>query len=170
MQGPPEIHLETILAAGYGLVLVLIALGLEYAARLVHRRSEHYETAGFRYHSALDAWECPTGEHLVLVEVIHHGRPFARYRARASACNGCPLKGECTDSDSGRVVERTIEDWPRSEVAHFYRGVSLMLVVLAVFIASVGLVRHHEQTDVVVLGVALGVVLLVGRRLWPASA
>jgi len=161
-----DIRLEVLLEGGYVVVLVLIALGLEHAARLVHRRSERYETAGFRYHAPLDAWECPMGEHLPLVENVAHSRPIARYRARASACNGCAIKSECTDSDTGRVVERTIDDWPRSEIAQFYRGLSLALVGLAVFITSVGLARNHDLADAIVLGTALGLVLLVGGRLW----
>lgn len=163
-----NIQIEALLEGGYVVVLVLIALGLEHAARLVHRRSERYETAGFRYHAPLDAWECPTGEHLLLVEVVSDGRPLARYRARASACNSCPIKTDCTDSDTGRMLERTIDDWPRSDIAHFYRGLSLVLVALSVFITSVGLARNHGQADVLVLGTALGLALLVGRRLWPA--
>ncbi|MDQ6669890.1 MAG: hypothetical protein M3069_03930 [Chloroflexota bacterium] len=163
-----EIQLEALLEAGYVVVLILVALGLERAARLVHRRSEQYETAGFRYHAPLDAWECPVGEHLLRVDVGAHGPQLARYRARASACNGCPIKAACTDSDSGRELERPLEDWPRSEVARFYRGVSLMLVGLGVFITSIGLARNHEQTDVLILGAAMGLALLVGRHLWRA--
>lgn len=159
---------EVALFAGYGLVLILIALGLERAARLAYRRSGRYETAGFRYHARLDAWECPVGEHLLRLELALHDRPFARYRARASACNACPIKAQCTDSDTGRVLEQPLEDWPRSEVASFYRGVSLMLVGLAVFITSVGLARNHEPTDMLILGSAMGLALLVGCRLWPA--
>ncbi len=164
-----SIRLETLLGAGYVVVLLLVALVLEHAARLVHRRSEGYETAGFRYHAALDACECPMGEHLLLVQVAGHGRPLARYRARATACNSCPIKGDCTDSDTGRELERTLDDWPRSDIAHFYRGLSLALVGLAVFITSAGLARNHGQMDVLVLGAALALALVVGHRLWRPS-
>jgi hypothetical protein len=163
-----KVQPEVLMAAGYVVVLIVIALGLERAARLVYQRSERYETAGFRYHAPLDAWECPMGEHLLRFEVAVHDRPYARYRARASTCNACPIKAQCTDSNTGRVLERPLEDWPRSEVARLYRGVSLMLVGLAVFITSLGLARNHEPADVLILGSAMGLALLVGYRLWPA--
>jgi hypothetical protein len=55
---------ESLLAAGYGLFLALAALGVDALARLSHRRSELYRTAGFTYHEHVDAWDCPEGERL----------------------------------------------------------------------------------------------------------
>ena len=149
----------------HGVVLVAVALGLEHMARIAHRRSEQVETAGFRYHAALDTWECPTGEHLLLVGVVEDDRRMARYRARPAACNRCPLKGECTDSDTGRELERALDDWPRSEITRFYRGLALTLVVLAAFIGSVGLVRNHAPAELVVLGGGLALVASAGQRM-----
>jgi hypothetical protein len=160
-----DIQLEALLEAGYVVVLVMVALGLEQMARIAHRQSERFETAGFRYHTALDAWECPMGEHLLLVGVINDGRQIARYRARAAACNRCPIKAECTDSHTGRELERVVDDWPRSEITRLYRGLALVLVVLAAFIGSVGLVRNHGPADMVGLGVALALVSYVGGRM-----
>lgn len=160
-----DIQLEALLEAGYVVVLVVVALGLEQLARVAHRRSERFETAGFRYHAALDAWECPMGEHLPLVGVVDDGRRIARYRARPSACNRCPEKAECTDSDTGRELERAVDDWPRSEITRFYRGLALALVVLAAFIGSVGLVRNHGPADMLALGGGLALVACVGQRM-----
>jgi Transposase DDE domain len=160
-----DIQLEVLLETGYMGVLLVVALGLERLARVAHRGPEQFETAGFRYHAALDAWECPMGEHLLLVGVVDNERRVARYRARSAACNRCPVKAECTDSDSGRELERIVDDWPQSDITRFYRVLALMLVVLATFIGSVGLVRNHGPADLVALGGGLVVVALVGQRL-----
>jgi hypothetical protein len=160
-----DIRVEALLEAGYMIVLVAVALGLEHMARIAHRRSEQFETAGFRYHAALDTWECATGEHLLLVGVIDEGRRIARYRARPAACNRCPLKSECTDSDTGRELDRELDDWPRSQITRFYHGLALTLVVLAIFLGSVGLVRNHGPAELIVLGGGLALVALVGQRM-----
>jgi hypothetical protein len=160
-----DIQLEVLLEAGYMGVLLVVALALGRLARVAHRRSEQLETAGFQYHAALDAWECPMGEQLLLVGVVDNDRRVARYRARSAACNRCPAKAVCTDSDTGRELERTIEDWPQSDITRFYRVLALMLVVLATFIGSVGLVRNHEPADLVALGGGLVLVASVGQRM-----
>jgi hypothetical protein len=90
---------------------------------------------------------------------------IARYRARAAACNRCPIKSDCTDSDTGRELERTVDTWPRSDITRFYRVLALVLVVLATFITSVGLVRNHGPAEVVALGGVLALVAYVGRRM-----
>jgi hypothetical protein len=66
-----------------------------------HRRSELYRTAGFAYLEQVDAWDCPEGERRVGTDLEAR---LARYRAPAHACNACPRKNECTDSDRGREV------------------------------------------------------------------
>lgn len=160
-----DIQLEVLLETGYIGVLLVVAMGLERLARVAHRRSERFETAGFRYHAALDAWECPMGEQLLLVGVVQNDRRVARYRARSAACNRCPAKAGCTDSDTGRELERTIEDWPQSDISRFYRVLALMLVVLAMFIGSVGLVRNHDPAGLVALGGALALAASTGQRM-----
>jgi hypothetical protein len=160
-----DIRVEALLEAGYVVVLLTVALALQHMARIAHRRSEQVEIAGFHYNAALDTWECPTGEHLSLVGVLQDERRVARYRARPAACNRCPLKLQCTDSDTGRELERELDDWPRSEITRFYHGLALTLVVLATFIGSVGLVRNHGSAELVVLGGGLALVALVGRRM-----
>lgn len=163
-----NIQLEALLGAGYITLLVAVALCLEHMARLAHRRTERVETAGFRYHASLDAWECPAGEHLLLVGVTNDGHRRARYRAHAATCNRCPLKSECTDSNTGRELERALDDWPRSELTRFYRALALMLLVLAAFIGSVDLVRNHGLADVVVLGG--GLVLVLALAIWRSQS
>jgi hypothetical protein len=164
-----DIHLEALLEAGYVAVLVVVALGLEQLARIAQRRSEGFETAGFHYDAALDAWECPTGERLLLVGIMNDDRRIARYRARPAVCNRCPIKAECTDSYTGRELERTLDDWPRSEITRFYRGLAFTLVVLATFIGCVGLVRNQGLADVLVLGGVLILVACVAQRMIVSS-
>src|SRR5215208_5575381 len=53
------VHLEALLAVGYAVFLLGVALGLDLLARHSHVRSECYRTAGFAYHPTHDAWICP---------------------------------------------------------------------------------------------------------------
>lgn len=164
---PGDVRLEALLTAGYALGLLLVALGLERAAHLIHGRAEQYQTAGFRYHAALDVWECPTGEHLLPI-AVDQGRRFIRYRARAAVCNRCPLKDACTDADDGRQVLQSLDAWSRSDLGRFYRGLSLTLILLGACLTGVGLVRNHGEPEVLVLGTVLVLLLGTGGRLWPA--
>ena len=116
---------------------------LEWLSAHTHRRALRYRTAGFTYHEEHDHWRCPEGEHLWPQEVDDELR-LVRYRAKAHICNGCPLKEACTDSDLGREIVRPIDPWPHSEAGRFHRGLSLMLIVLALLIVLVEAVRHHR--------------------------
>lgn len=110
------VPLETLLAAGYALLLAAAAAGLEWTARRVHQRSEEFKTAGFNYDRERDAWRCPTGEHLHKHSVDHH-RARVIYRAPAQACNRCPIKAQCTDSEEGRTLEIAPDAWVESTMA-----------------------------------------------------
>lgn len=57
--------------------------------------------------------------------------------------------------------------WPHSEMAHFYHGLALMLVLLAGCLVAVGLARHHASTDLLVLGPILLLVAAAGQWLLP---
>jgi hypothetical protein len=145
---------ESLLAAGYGLFLVLVALGLDGLARHSHRRSELYRTAGFTFHEHLDAWECPEGERLHRIETDVQQR-LVRYRARPHVCNSCSRKGDCTDSDVGREVTRALDPWPHSEVGRFHRGIAVAIVCFGILVICAGAALHHEPGDLAVLGGAL---------------
>jgi hypothetical protein len=147
--GLEGLHGEAVLAAAYALLLLVGALAVERMARRTHGPAEAYSLAGFTYHPHLDAWECPTGQHLPVVEVDHAARR-ARYRAAASACNRCPLKSRCTDSDTGREVTRTLDPWLETEIGRFHRGMSL--------------VRNHLDGDVMVLGLLLLIIVWTADR------
>jgi hypothetical protein len=155
---------EVLLAAGYAAFLLVSAFVLEWLSAHTHRRSLAYRTAGFTYHDAHDAWECPEGQHLWPHEVDHERR-LVRYRAKAHVCNGCPRKDLCTDSDRGREIVRPLDPWPHSEAGRFHRGVSLMLVALALLVLAVEGARHHQPAEAALLVALLLASVLAGRWL-----
>ncbi|MGA9874670.1 MAG: hypothetical protein WBQ21_02580 [Solirubrobacteraceae bacterium] len=159
------VHIEVLLAGGYALLLVGVALILEFVARHSHQRSEHFRNSGFTYKKQLDVWQCPTGIHLTR-EQTDFQRKIAHYRAPAHKCNGCHLKGNCTDSDEGRVLESRLDAWLQSELSRFHRGISLALVVLAVLILGVEMFIHQAVRDWLVLLILLLPIGLAGSRYW----
>lgn len=158
------IDAEPLLATAYGVLLLASAYGLDVLARHSHRRADRYGTGGFRFHPGLDAWECPEGEYLHLHEHDRERR-LLRYRARPLVCNACPAKPECTDSDEGREIVRSLEEWPRSAAGSFHRVISLSLVGLAALIAVVVLVRHHDPAEAALLSAVVLSATFVARRL-----
>jgi hypothetical protein len=155
---------EALLAAGYALVLAAGVGALEWLSAHTHRRAMLWRTAGFEYDEHHDAWLCPEGEHLWPHE-FDHERRLVRYRARPQVCNGCPVKHACTDSDQGREVVRALDPWPHSEAGRFHRGISLVLIVLALLVLGVGAVRNTSPADLALLAGVLVACLLIGRRL-----
>lgn len=158
------VAVESMLAAGYAVFLTLVALGLDALARHSHRRSELYRTAGFTYDEQTDAWECPEGERLHRIETDMHQR-LARYRASARVCNSCPRKQDCTDSDTGRALTRTLDPWPHSEVGRFHRGIAVAIVCFGILVIGAGAALNHGAADLAVLGGALLLSTLVGLYL-----
>ena len=157
------VHIEVILAAGYALLLAGVAAVLEWLARHSHRRSEHYRHSGFVFHRKLDVWECPTGHHLTRVETDFE-RKAARYRAPAHKCNACHCKKDCTDSDTGRELESRPDAWLQSELRRFHRGISLVLLLLAVIILAAEMFRYPAARDWMVLLVLLIPLGIAGSR------
>jgi hypothetical protein len=155
---------EAILAGGYAVFLLAAAITIEWLSAHTHRRSLRYRTAGFTYHEQQDHWECPEGQHLWPHE-FDRDRRLVRYRAKAHICNGCPLKGACTDSDDGREIVRPIDPWPHSEAGRFHRGMSPMLVALSLLVIVVGAARNHDAADAGGLLVLLVAALGTGRWL-----
>ena len=128
---------ESLLAAGYGLFLALVALAIDALARHSQRRSELYRTAGFTYHEPIDAWECPEGERLHRIETDVQQR-LASYRASAHVCNSCPRKRDCTDSDTGREVTRMLDPWPHSEAGRFHRVIAVSITCFGILVIGAG--------------------------------
>jgi hypothetical protein len=155
---------ESLLAAGYGVFLALVALAIDALARHSHRRSELYRTGGFSYHAHLDAWECPEGERLHRIETDLQHR-LARYRARAHVCNACPRKQDCTDSETGREVTRLLDPWPHSEAGRFHRVIAVAIVGFGLLVIGAGAALNHGAGDLAVLGAAHLVSTIVGLYL-----
>jgi len=156
---------EILLVAGYAIFLLAAAAAIEWLSAHTHRRSLRYRTAGFAYDADHDHWLCPEGQHLWPHE-FDHERRLVRYRAKAHICNGCPRKPDCTDSDHGREIVRPLDPWPHSEAGRFHRGLSLMLVALAVLVLLVGVARNHDPADAGLMLAMLGAALGTGRWLW----
>ncbi|HKV44524.1 MAG TPA: hypothetical protein VJT32_07600 [bacterium] len=81
------VHLESLLVAGYTVLLVLIAGSLEAVARFAFRCADRYAAAGFTYRRHLDAWECPRGKRLHR-QAVDHARRGVQYRAPARRATG----------------------------------------------------------------------------------
>ena len=157
---PAYLDLEAWLATGYALLLLVIAAGLEWMGRHSQRRANKYQTGGFRFHQQADHWECPHGARLERAEIDKELRVI-RYRAPAHTCNGCPIKGLCTDSDTGRELSVSMEPWLSSAIGRFHRGISLALLVLAGLIMAIELIRHGHGTERRVLATAVTVLSLL---------
>jgi hypothetical protein len=155
---------EVVLAAGYAGLLIAGAFVLEWLSAHTHRRSLRYRTAGFSYHEDHDRWECPEGQHL-WPHAFDQERRLVRYRAKAHICNACPRKAACTDSDRGREIVRPLDPWPHSEAGRFHRGISLLLVGLALLVLVVETVRHHRIEEAALLAALLVTGALAARRL-----
>jgi transposase len=68
-------------------------------------RYEVWSASHFRYEAPADQYRCPQGQLLHRVGgVTPDGRQL--YRAPASICNACPVKGQCTTSHQGRRLYR----------------------------------------------------------------
>jgi hypothetical protein len=158
---------ETVLALGYVVFLVAVAMLLELAARHVHKRSEQAATAGFVYRPDRDVWECPDGRNLHREETDTPLKVI-RYRAEAGHCNACVFKFRCTNSDSGRVIEQRANSWLDSGLYRFHRGMSISLLVLAGMILVIEMVRNHSPRGEVLLAVVTVCVGTLG--LWLTRA
>ncbi len=73
------------------------------------RRTSLFTIDAFVYDGERDLYTCPRGETLHRRGHDHRGG-YVRYAAKASACNACPLKSECTKSPKGRWVSRGLEE------------------------------------------------------------
>jgi len=70
-------------------------------------RSDYfYPLERFQYRPERDVFICPQGQELPLQSRCETKQYF-RYRAKASICNPCPVKHECTDSQTGRYLARS---------------------------------------------------------------
>jgi hypothetical protein len=72
-------------------------------------RTEFFAIQRFTYDGARAVHVCPVGKDLRF-DRPHSTERQLRYRARASDCNHCPLKAQCTTSQKGRTVCRSVDE------------------------------------------------------------
>ena len=147
------ISIEVVGACAYALVLFGAALGLDAMARHSSRRTGRYRTAGFEFKPEHDLWICPEGQELKRDAVDAHTRVI-RYRASPQTCNACPAKDGCTDSHDGRELVQPLDSWPHSEAGRFHRGISVVLLTLALLVLLIAGIRNHESEEVALLALA----------------
>lgn len=158
-----ELPVECVLALGYAAFLALVAFLLELGGRHAYRRSLQTSTTGFTYHPERDIWRCPEDQHLfpVFSDSLKGTRV---YKAPASACNSCRSKAACTDSNSGREIMRIETETVEYGMKRFHRGLSLMLLFLAILILAVEIFRMPGES--VRFTLAVGLILLCAVELW----
>jgi transposase len=70
------------------------------------QRTKYYSAKLFQYNSENDHYVCPQGQILPLTS-RRNTEQVILYRAKASVCNACPVKSQCTGSKSGRHIFRS---------------------------------------------------------------
>ncbi|MDO5678483.1 MAG: hypothetical protein Q4G35_13390 [Propionibacteriaceae bacterium] len=160
-----DIEITAWLAAGYGLVLLAVAYGIDQFARRANHRMMEDRSGGFVYHKSHDAWLCPEDQWLFPRSFDPENRVM-RYRGLPLVCNSCPVKDSCTESDDGREMRRHVDPWPASESARFHRGIACAVTVLAfLWPALTTFVVEHWTSQVLVIGVAV-LILMGSVPLW----
>ncbi len=153
------------LAAGYGLLLLAVAWGIDFAARRAAQRTTAWRSGAFTYHEDHDAWLCPEDQWL-WPQSFDPGNRVMRYRASPTVCNSCPVKDTCTASDTGREVSRNVDPWPSSEAERFHRGIACCVAVLAMLWPAITFLTATTTTERLMLAGVLVVVGLTSAPLW----
>jgi transposase len=69
-------------------------------------RTPFFGKGAFSYDAVQDGYRCPQGQ-LLPRRKTKYTEHEVLYRADAAICNACPVKGECTASDHGRMIHRS---------------------------------------------------------------
>lgn len=157
------IAIETWLASGYGLALLLVGYGVDALARRATTVIEGRGRGGFTYHADHDAWLCPEDQWL-WPQSFDPDNQVMRYRGTPSVCNSCPIKDSCTTSKDGREVVRAVEAWPATETARFYRGIACAIAALGIVWPTAMSFAAPTITDAAIL---LGAAILIALGSWP---
>jgi transposase len=70
------------------------------------KNSPYFPAIAFTYDAEHDCYHCPGGQTLQRSRTEYTAEKV-EYRARAAACNACPLKARCTTSTQGRQIHRS---------------------------------------------------------------
>ncbi len=73
------------------------------------QRTPFFGKGQFTYDAAADVYRCP-GDQTLRFRTHKHAERVRIYRAAATACNACRLKSQCTASDHGRQVRRSLDE------------------------------------------------------------
>jgi transposase len=71
------------------------------------RRGDFYGPDRFRFDPERDEYRCPQ-DHRLTFERVKWTEDVAVYRADPATCARCPVLRECTDSDRGRIIHRSL--------------------------------------------------------------
>jgi transposase len=98
----------------YGTAEIISALEQQHIRPYVplpdfDQRTEFFGQRDFRYDAEHDRYLCPNGAELRLLP-SGCTEQFKQYRAKASVCNACPLKSQCTTSTTGRKLSRHVAE------------------------------------------------------------
>ena len=74
-----------------------------------HHRTPFYGKGEFAYDAETDTYHCP-GDETLRFRTHKHAERVRIYQAAAAACNACRLKTQCTTSDHGRQVRRSLDE------------------------------------------------------------
>jgi transposase len=70
-------------------------------------RTPYFGPSKFTYEAEADVYHCPDGKTLRRNHVRYNEAKI-QYRGKAGECNACPLKAQCTASDEGRTIQRSL--------------------------------------------------------------
>lgn len=160
-----EIEIMAWLGAGYGVVLLLVAYGIDQLAKRAQTRIQEDRAGGFVYHENHDAWLCPEDQWLYPKSFDPENRVM-RYRGLPLVCNSCPVKDTCTVSNDGREMQRHVDPWPASESARFHRGIACSVTVLAVLWPVLTALMVTTWTSQVLALVTAVLIALAALPLW----
>jgi transposase len=109
----------------YGTLENIVALEHEHIKAYVplpdfDQRTPFYGQRDFRYDAEQDTYTCPNGMtlHLKTYDYTEH---MKRYKGDATVCNACPLKSQCTTSDHGRVLTRSLDEDTLQKVRAYHQ-------------------------------------------------
>jgi hypothetical protein len=83
-------------------------------------RTEFYGPSRFNYDAERDEYRCPQGQALRR-ETAKYTEEVVVYRAAAATCNACPVRAKCTESEHGRIVQRSFYADYLERVAAYHR-------------------------------------------------
>jgi hypothetical protein len=155
------LDLGLILLLAYVFALWAGGWALELLARAHFHRAQRHAHTGFAYDAELDRYECPQGE-LLTLHTFDDRNKLAIYKAPAATCNACVLKAFCTPHDAGRHVYRALAEFHETDVGRFHRGLSLLVLALALAFSAGGMVAWWNKPGewLLVIAAGVGIVLI----------